>query len=396
MKTSKLLFGMLIMLSVFLFTLSCKDSTDPGNNNGNEYTYSVPEQVNDGWETASLADAGMNPLPLIIMMNELLNREDHQVHGILIVKNGKLVFEEYFSGEDLDISSGPQYVHRDFDRNTLHYLASVNKSFTSALVGIAVDRGLITGVDEKLFSFFPEYADLNNEEKDKITVAHTLAMASGIPWDESTPYSDPRNDMRQMFMSNDPIRYVLAKPLFATPGAQFHYNSGTTCVLGEIVKKQSELSLKTFAERYLFSPLGISDYQWQMLPNNVTLASGGLYLRPRDMAKFGQLYLQKGIWNGDRVISREWVEASAQESIALPSSKNPWPGFAYGYGYQWWLGNYNTGNTHTCFAAGWGGQYIFVLPDPEMVVVITAGAYEAGDYDMFYRIVNDYILGSVL
>jgi len=396
MKTSKLLFGMLIMLSVFLFTLSCKDSTDAGNNNGNEYTYSVPEQVDDGWETASITAVGMNPLPLISMMNGLLNRDDHLVHGILIVKNGKLVFEEYFSGEDLNISSGPQYVHRDFDRNTLHFQASVTKSFTSALVGIAVDQGLITGVDEKVFSFFPEYQYLSNQEKDEITVAHMLAMASGIPWDESTPYSDPRNDVRQMFIQSDPIRYVLAKPLAAPPGTQFHYNSGTTCVLGEIVKKQSELSLRTFAEQHLFAPLGISDYQWQMLPNNVTFASGGLYLRPRDMAKFGRLYLQKGSWNGEQVISQEWIEASAQESIPLPSPKNPWPGFAYGYGYQWWLGNYANGNTPTCFAAGWGGQYIFVLPDPEMVVVITAGAYERGDYDMFYRIVNNYILDAVL
>jgi len=381
---------------LFLFiVLACDKSTGP-NDNQDEYTYRVPAQVDDGWETASITDAGMNPLPLISMMNDLLNRDDHLVHGILIVKNGKLVFEEYFSGEDLDINSGLQYVHRDFDRNTLHYLASVSKSFTSALVGIAVDRGLITGVDEKVFSFFPEYADLSNEEKDKITVAHMLAMASGIPWDESTPYSDPRNDVRQMFMSSNPIRYVLAKQLFASPGTQFKYNSGTTCVLGEIVKKQSETGLRTFAEQYLFSPLGISDYQWQMLPNNVTFASGGLYLRPRDMAKLGQLYLQKGIWNGDRVISREWVEASAQESITLPSSENPWPGFVYGYGYQWWLGNYYTGNTHTCFAAGWGGQYIYILPDLEMVVVITAGAYEGGDYGVFYRIVNDYVLNSVL
>lgn len=383
-----------VLILIFLFiTFSCEKSTGPSDNQG-EYTYRVPEQVDDGWETASIRDVGMNPLPLIVMMNGLLNRNDHYVHGILIVKNGKLVFEEYFSGEDLNFTGG--YIHKNFDRNTLHFQASVSKSFTSALVGIAVDQGLIAGVDEKMFSFFPEYADLNNEEKDKITLAHMLAMASGIPWDESTPYSDPRNDVRQLFISSDPIRYVLAKPLAAPPGTQFDYNSGTTCVLGEIVKKQSELSLKAFAERHLFTPLGISDYQWQMLPNNVAFASGGLYLRPRDMAKLGQLYLQKGVWNGERIISQEWVEASAQESITLPSPENPWPGFAYGYGYQWWLGNYSTANTHTYFAAGWGGQYIYVLPGLEMVVVITAGAYEAGDYGVFYRIVNDYILNSVI
>jgi len=394
MKRDNIKYLRYVAILLFLFiVLACDNSTDPSDNQG-EYIYQVPAQADDGWETASIADAGMNPLPLIIMMNELLNRNDHYVHGILIIKDGKLVFEEYFSGEDLNFTGG--YVHKNFDRNTLHFQASVTKSFTSALVGIAIDRGLINGVDEKMFSFFPEYQYLSNEEKDKITLAHMLAMASGIPWDESTPYSDPRNDVRQLFISSDPIRYVLAKPLAAPPGTQFDYNSGTTCVLGEIVKKQSELSLKTFAERHLFTPLGISDYQWQMLPNNVTFASGGLYLRPRDMAKLGQLYLQKGVWNGESVISQEWVEASAQSFISVPSSENPMPGFIEEYGYQWWLGTFAKGNTHTYFAAGWGGQYIYVLPDLEMVVVLTAGAYEAGDYGVFYSIVNDYILNSVL
>ena len=394
MKRDNIKYLRYVAILLFLFiVLACDNSTDPSDNQG-EYIYQVPAQADDGWETASITDAGMNPLPLIIMMNELLNRNDHYVHGILIIKDGKLVFEEYFSGEDLNFTGG--YVHKNFDRNTLHFQASVTKSFTSALVGIAIDRGLINGVDEKMFSFFPEYQYLSNEEKDKITLAHMLAMASGIPWDESTPYSDPRNDVRQLFISSDPIRYVLAKPLAAPPGTQFDYNSGTTCVLGEIVKKQSELSLKTFAERHLFTPLGISDYQWQMLPNNVTFASGGLYLRPRDMAKLGQLYLQKGVWNGESVISQEWVEASAQSFISVPSSENPMPGFIEEYGYQWWLGTFAKGNTHTYFAAGWGGQYIYVLPDLEMVVVLTAGAYEAGDYGVFYSIVNDYILNSVL
>lgn len=378
----------------FLFiALSCEKSTGPSDNKG-EYTYQVPAQADDGWETASITDAGMNPLPLIIMMNELLNRNDHYVHGILIIKDRKLVFEEYFSGEDLNFTGG--YVHKNFDRKTLHFQASVTKSFTSALVGIAIDQGLITGVDEKMFSFFPEYQNLSNEEKDKITLAHMLAMASGIPWDESTPYSDPRNDVRQLFISSDPIRYVLAKPLFAPPGTQFDYNSGTTCVLGEIVKKQAELSLKTFAEQYLFSPLGISDYEWEMLPNNVTFASGGLYLRPRDMAKLGQLYLQNGEWSGNRVISSSWVDASAEEHISVPALENPSPGFIHSYGYQWWRGTFANGNVATYLAAGWGGQYIYILPDLEMVVVITAGAYEGGDYGLFYSIVNDGILSSVL
>jgi CubicO group peptidase (beta-lactamase class C family) len=379
-----------VAILFYLFiAFSCDKSTGP-NDNRVEYTYRIPERVADGWETASLADVGINPLPLIILMNDLLNRNDHYVHGILIIKDGKLVFEEYFNGYDRDNR------YKEYDRNTLHFQASVTKSFTSALVGIAIDQGFISGVDEKMFSFFPEYQNLSNEEKDKITLAHMLAMASGIPWDESSySYGDPRNDVTQLFIRNDPIRFVLAKPLAAAPGSSFIYNSGTTCVMGEIVEKQSGKSLTAFAEQYLFSQLGISEYKWEMLPNNVTFASGGLYLRPRDMAKLGQLYLQKGVWDGNRVISQEWVEASATESIHIVSSEHHLPDLIWGYGYQWWLGTFNTGNIDSYFAAGWGGQYIFVLPELEMVVVMTAGAYSGG-YGLFYSIVNDFILHAVL
>jgi CubicO group peptidase (beta-lactamase class C family) len=374
-----------LWMVVFIFAaMSCDKSTEP-NDNGVEYTYQVPEQLNDGWETASLADVGMNPIRLIIMMNGLLNHENHYVHGILIIKDGKLVFEEYFSGYDRDNR------YKEYDRNTLHFQASVSKSVTSALAGIAIDNGSIPGVNEKMFSFFPEYADLNNEEKDKITIAHALAMASGLSWDESSyPYGDSRNDVTQLFIQNDPIRFALAKPLAAAPGSSFIYNSGTTCIMGEIVKKQSGKSLRTFAEQYLFSPLGISD-----LPNNVTFASGGLFLRPRDMAKIGQLYLQKGVWDGNRVIPQEWVEASTIESIPIVPSEHHVPDLIWGYGYQWWLGTFTTGDIDSYFAAGWGGQYIFVLPELEMVVVMTAGAYSGG-YGLFYSIVNDYILHAVL
>ncbi|MCB0314651.1 MAG: serine hydrolase, partial [Calditrichaeota bacterium] len=153
---------------------------------------------------------------------------------------------------------------------------------------------------------------------------------------------------------------------------------------------------RTFAELYLFAPLGITDYQCEMLTYQVAFASGGLYLRPRDMAKFGQLYLQHGVWNDEPVISPEWVEASTRETIAVPASENFFPGIISGYGYQWWLGTFPRGNTPFYFAAGWGGQYIVVFPSLEMVVVITGGSYETGDGGMFYRMVNDYILPAAL
>lgn len=211
---------LLTSLFAVFWMLSCgKDQIA----NPHAYTYQVPEETGDGWQTASLEEAGINRATVSDAVNRINYKLYQNVHGILIVKDGKLVFEEYFSGEDLDVTGLEfKYVSKTFDRNTLHFQASVTKSFTSALFGMAMDKDLINSVDEPLFSYLPEYADLKTAEKDKITLAHTLAMASGIPWDESSyPYSDSRNDMRAMLDSSDPIRFVLSKNLVAAPGTRF-------------------------------------------------------------------------------------------------------------------------------------------------------------------------------
>ena len=358
------------------------------------YSYRVPEQTNDGWVTASLTDVGMDAAPVINLMNDLSSRNVNHVHSIVVIKNSKLVFEEYFSGEDLDLTNNQlNFVHKDFDRNTLHCQCSASKNITSILLGITIDQGLVQGVQQKMFSFFPEHSDLNDTEKEKITLEHMLSMSSGIPWDESYPFSDSRNDLNQMFFSVDPIRFVLEKSVVAPPGTQFIYNSGTTNLLGDVVRRSTGLTLADFAEQYLFTPLGITSFDWIGFPNapHIAVASSTLYLRPRDMAKIGQLYLQKGVWNGNRIVSENWVTESTHESIQVPPSENPILGLIKSYGYQWWRGTFSNGETETYFAAGWGGQFIFVLPDIEMVIVFTGGHFE-GDYHGFYDMVNDYIL----
>ena len=381
--TSAFLFA-LIILSIFFIV---------GNQGG--YSYQVPEQTNDGWVTASLTDVGMDAAPLIKLMNGLSRRNVNHVHSIIVIKDNKLVFEEYFSGEDLDLTNNQlNFVHKDFDLNTLHCQASASKSITSILLGITIDQGLVQGIQQKMFSFFPEHSDLNDTEKGKITLEHMLTMSTGIPWDESYPYTDPRNDLNQMFYSVDPIKFVLEKSVVAPPGSLFIYNSGTTNLLGDVVRRSTGLTLTNFAEQYLFAPLGITSFNWIGFANapHIAIASSTLYLRPRDMAKIGQLYLQKGVWNGNRIVSENWVTESTLESIQVPPSKNPIPGFIKSYGYQWWRGTFSNGNTETYFAAGWGGQFIFVIPDIDMVTVITAGDFEGEGYQGFYNLINDYIL----
>ena len=253
----------IILQALFICFISCTKEDTPEYDI--VYTYNEPLQTNDGWEVASLSSVGMDETPIAQFMNELLNNIEHKIHGILVIKDGKLVFEEYFPG--YAFYHGPL---TDFNHETKHNLASVTKSFTSALIGLAIDHGFIQDADEKVFSFFPEYADLNVGEKDKITIEHLLTMSSGLEWDESTyPYSHPGNDIYQLFHKDDPIRYILNKPIVSEPGTQFLYSSGSTNVLGEIIRKATGQRADDFANEYLFSPLGITDCLWKELPNNV-------------------------------------------------------------------------------------------------------------------------------
>ncbi len=388
---------LLVLASVVI--VSCgDDSTGPGNSG--LYNYREPVQTNDGWQTATMSEAGLNTTPVIDLMEYLLEREEHHVNGIVIIKDGNLVFEEYFSGYDFDFENQTPgtnefvYTYTDFDRNTLHYQASVTKSVTSVLLGIAIDKGFISGVDEKLFSFFPEFSDLINEEKNEISLYHALTMTSGYPWDDSTyPISDSRNDENQLYVHSNPLRFVLERDLSASPGTSFQYNSGTTVLLGEIIKRRSDMSLSEFAENYLFTPLGISTYHLShcMNANTIAFAGGGLYLRPRDMAKIGSLFLQEGMWNNEQIISSGWINESTNSLISL-SGINSAANMAIGYGYQWWIAAFTAGSLNGYYAAGWGGQFIIVLPEQNMVVVITQDDYNGEEDSMFTFIVNNYIL----
>jgi CubicO group peptidase (beta-lactamase class C family) len=355
----------IILMQVFVICcLSCSENITT--NDDIVYVYTVPSQTDDGWETASLTDVGMDETPIAQFMNEALNNLEHKIHGILIVKSGRLVFEEYFPG--YAFYHGPL---TEFDRETKHNLASVTKSFTSALIGLAIDNGFIQNVNQKMFSFFPEYIDLNNDEKDKITLEHLLTMTSGLEWDESTfSYSDPRNDVVQLFYQNDPIRFILNKPIVTEPGTQFLYSSGSTNVLGEIIQKTTGMRADDFAREHLFSPLGIADYQWVELSEEVLYTSGDLKMRPRDMAKLGNLYLNIGVWNGEQIISEGWIKSSTKSFIQASVD--------FDYGYKWWLHTFeiNSKQVESFSAQGWGGQYIFVFPSLDMVVVTTAGYYD--------------------
>jgi len=388
----------LILISLFIilssYTLSSCDKNTVGVTGG--YKYKLPQQTDDGWETASLESVGMDKSFFMTMMNELDEISEHRIHSIVIIKDGKLVFEEYFPGDKFNLARFTG--ETGFDMNDSHDLCSATKSFTSALFGIAVDKRLIQSTDQKVFDFFPEYSNLLTDDPDKsnITLQHLLTMTSGIQWDDETySYFDSRNDMYQLFNSSDPIRYILSRDLIEIPGTFYAYRNCNTNLLGEIVRKASLQRLDDFAEEYLFSKLGITNYEWQMLPNDVVFCSGDLRLRPRDMAKFGYLFLNSGIWNNERIISQEWINISTQKHID-PNNFTANFSWADGYGYQWWVWEDIYGvDYHAYFASGWGGQWIIVCPSMNTVVVATGGNYYTEMKMPIETILVNFIIPSI-
>lgn len=353
------------------------------------HTFRVPEQTNDGWQTASLAEVGIDERTIEQAIDRVRDNTYQNIHSILIVKDDKLVFEEYFSGYAWDYNDDQfRGELTDFGIDTIHNLASVTKSFTSALVGIAIDHGFIQDVDEKMFAFFPEYANLSDGRKGDITLEYLLTMTSGLEWNEMEfPYSNTRNDLVQLFIVSGPIEYILAKPVVNEPGIIWYYNGGGTNLLGEVIREATGMRMDVFADEYLFEPLGITDYEWDYLNSEIIHASGNLELRPRDMAKLGYLFLKGGTWKGERIVSEEWIEESTKSHIS--------PSWADGYGYQWWIETYHSNSTpvDSFYAAGWGGQRITVFPSLDMVVVFTGGNY-VGE-NPIDDIITHYILPAV-
>ena len=375
----------IVLSALLLLVVGCSSdaATSP-----EPWVYVQPEQVDDGWETASLAEVGIDEAPLARLMNRVRADRDNTVHSILIVAGGRLVFEEYFAGR-----THPTYGERaiTYDRETLHCLSSVTKSVTATLLGLAIAEGFIATEDEPIFDFLPDYADLNTGQKGDITLEHLVTMSAGLEWDEqSHPIGDMRNDITAWFRySGDLMRFVLERPVVADPGTAFVYNGGITNVLGQIIGRATGERLDQFSAR-LFAPLGITQYTWYFLRPDFVYASGDISLRPRDMAKLGQLYLQGGVWEGERLLPAEWVAASATPAFTL---QNPWYGHV-GYSYGWWPKSLQYG-AGAYAASGWGDQVILVMPAYDMVVVFTGGGYWRAPSITSHAMMIEYILPAV-
>jgi CubicO group peptidase (beta-lactamase class C family) len=338
------------------------------------HLYSSPVEENDGWKIASLIDAGLDEKLIAQLIGKILHVDPldnpFKIHSLLIARHGKLVLEEYFYG---------------FNEERPHDMRSASKTFAPLLVGIARDRGAKIDIDTPVYSQFPEYKEFANPDprKSKITVRDLMTMTSGLACDDNDDSSPGNEDkMQQQKEQPDWYKYMLDLPMARDPGGdQAVYCSAGINLLGGIVRNETQKWLPEFFNDNVAKPLQIKTYHWNLMPSGDGYAGGGISMRPRDQLKLGQLYLNGGVWNGQRVVSKDWVERSTSRQ----SSFGPTLGADHDYGYGWHLYHFEVGGrSYRAYAAGGnGGQIVMVIPDLDLVIGFTGGAY--GEFAKWYK-----------
>lgn len=306
-----------------------------------------PNYPQEFFETATPEDVGLDSNVLDLCANA---QNSYGIHSMLVIRNDKLVFERYGDGivngvylYGADFTNGVQH---QFTPDDTHNIQCSTKSIISALVGIAINEGTIH-LDDPVVPYFTDTVIKNmSPAKSRITIEDLLTMRSGTQWiSDDTP----------MLNSDEAGVYALNMPMAHEPGTYFQYNSSDPCIINSIIYRTTGKIPEDYAREKLFGPLGINDFHWVTDHSGINIAYG-LYMRPRDMAKFGYLYLKQGIWNGVQVVPASWVTTSTQDHVGTTK-----------YGYYWWMefpGGYNT--------SGLGSQFIFVFPDKNLVIVFTA------------------------
>jgi len=320
----------------------------------------------EGWRASTPEEQGMDSRMLAEALDFLQKgKEDFNLHSITIIRNGYLVMDAYFY---------------PFTQGSLHDLASVTKSFTSTLIGIAIDEGYIESVDEPVLGFFPERTIANvDANKEGMTLEDLLTMRSGFECiNKPTEVT-----LFQMMGSPDWIQFTLDLPMVEVPGTRYVYCSPNPHLLSGIIREVSGMSALEFAEEHLFLPLGISGVDWTYGPGGNNMGWGDIRMTPQDMAKLGYLYLHEGSWDGQQVLPPTWVAAATDPAASLPEGI---PMVDY-YGYMWWL---NSSESYY-LADGRGGQRIFVLPDQDMIVITTGGGGR-DQYGVLGTLLTSYII----
>lgn len=340
----------------------------------------------DGWNAASAESVQLSAARLQAMDADIRAGKFKKITSVLVARRGKLVHESYFD---------------DAGRDGLRNTRSATKTITGMLVGIAIDKGLLAGVDVPVMRFFADKRPVQNADprKEKITVEDFLTMSSLLECNDWTQFS--RGNEERMYLVEDWIKFTLDLPIRGFPdwvpkpkdspyGRSFSYCTAGVVVLGGLLERATRMPLTEFAQKNLFAPLGIDKPGWQFTPAGTAMTGGGLKLRSQDLLKLGQLYLNGGLWKGSRLISAGWLQASTQPRARIDDKTE--------YGYLWWLGSFgsNGKSFKSYFMTGAGGNKVFVIPELEMAVVITSENFREPDmHTLSERLLTDYILAAV-
>lgn len=327
------------------------------------YNYQTPKLIDDGWKVSSLGKENIDSVLIYKAVKNLIAKEAGIISSLVIVKNKNLVLEEYFYGHDY---------------KTLHPLSSVTKSISSLAVGLAIDKDYIY-LNDKIYTYFPEVKSLNQN----ISVQHVLEMKAG--------FIDEQEQWRE---SDNVLSAVLSRPTSYEPGEKFHYDNGTSEIIPGLIKEKTEVHLDTYMEENIFNPLQIKNYDWEMYKSNgYPSASGSLRLTPRDMAKIGQLMLNKGVWNNKQIISESWIENSIKKHSFVSEIKNrkAW------YGFQWWIceSQIEDKKVEYYFASGFGSKFLFIIPSLDMVVIFTGGNFNDNHFTPI-EILEKYLIKAAI
>ncbi|WP_227256307.1 serine hydrolase [Pedobacter sp. MR2016-19] len=318
------------------------------------------------------------------LKDSILSNHYPKIHSLLIARGKNLLMESYFNG---------------YTRDSLHDTRSSFKSVTSLLVGIAIDKGFIKNVDQKIYEFFPEYPWLKEDPLKKLlTIRNLLEMKSGLDCEEFNETKDCEDEMSQ---TDNWVKYGLEIKMIHKPGEIWSYTSVDPMILSGVLRRATHMTVMKFAEKYLFKPLNITHYKWSTDSSGNGMTAGSFYIRPVDMIKLGQLVKGDGVWNGKMVISKRWIQQSTDCKIEIPDfsymqtsrTKFAYPQQAY-YGFYWYREMIKTDlfKEDVLFASGNGGQYIFVIKRLNLTVVFTQGNYKTFKAKQAFEILAKYII----
>jgi len=332
------------------------------------------------------------------MVNDIRAGQFDFIDSIVVAKNGVLIFDETIrtmtDTEDRLVANTDPSIHRQF---------SASKSVMSLVVGIAIDDGFIANVSVPYLGLFPYPGYANwDARKNDITLEHVLAMRLGLAWDEwDPPYTSSQNQLIRFYNDNvDFAKGLLDLPLAEDPGTSFAYNTVATITLGQAVENAVPITLLDYTINELLLPLGIVDLEFLSTPTGLPNTGSSLYFRTRDMAKFGQLALDGGLWNGQRIVSEAWINASMTRlSNMVWSNPDEWDWQIDGYGYQWWIGHYDFdgSNLETYVAWGFGGQWVVAIPAFDLVVAVNSHGYQGEDEatNQGHALIRRYVLEAI-